>query len=69
MNATSPRQERDILQDAAAVFLELDRLHSAARALETSLEVLRTEYGVATLRWGWAPDQLRLACTDQGLLP
>jgi hypothetical protein len=67
--ATSPRHERDILQDAAAALSELDRLHSVARALDTSIEALCAEYGVATRRLGYAPNHLRQACAAQGLLP
>lgn len=69
ITATSPRQEREILQDAAAALSELDRLHSTARALHASIEALCAEYGVVTRRWGYAPNHLRQACTAQGLLP
>lgn len=69
ITATSPRQERDILQDAAAALAELYRLHSTARAMDTRVEALCREYGDATRRWGYAPHHLRQACTAQGLLP
>jgi hypothetical protein len=67
--ATSPRQEREILQDAAAALSELDRLHSTARALDTRIEALCHEFGDATRRLGYAPHHLRQVCTAQGLLP
>lgn len=69
ITATSPRQEREILQDAAAALSELDRLHSTARALDTRIEALCREFGDATRRWGYAPHHLRQACAAQGLLP
>ena len=69
MNATSPRQEREILQDAAAALSELDRLHSVARAMDARIEALCREFGDATRRWGYAPHHLRQACAAQGLLP
>jgi hypothetical protein len=69
MNATSPRQEREILQDAAAALSELDRLHSAARAMDTRIEALCREFGDTTRRWGYAPHHLRQVCAAQGLLP
>jgi hypothetical protein len=68
MNSTSPRQERDILQDAAAALAEHDRLHSATRALDARIEALCREYGDCTRRWGYAPHHLRQTCTAQGLL-
>jgi hypothetical protein len=68
MNSTSPRQERDILQDAATALAEHDRLYGATRALDARIEALCAEYGVATRRWGYAPRHLRQACTAQGLL-
>ncbi len=67
-NATPPRPERDILQDAATALAEHDRLHSATRALDARIEALCAEYGVATRRWGYAPHHLRQTCTAQGLL-
>ena len=69
MNSTSPRLERDILQDAAVALAEHDRLHSTARALDARIEALCAEYGVATRRWGYAPHHLRQTCAAQGLLP
>lgn len=69
MTATSPRQEREILQDAAEALSALDRLHSTVRAMDASIEALCAEYGVATHRLGYAPHHLRQACTAQGLLP
>jgi len=69
MNATSPRQEREILQDAAAALAEIDRLHITARAMDARVEHLCREYGDATRRWGYAPHHLRQACAAQGLLP
>jgi hypothetical protein len=69
MNATSPRQEREILQDAAEALSELDRLHSTVRAMDTRIEALCAEFSVASRRWGYAPNHLRQACTAQGLLP
>lgn len=69
MNSTSPRLERDILQDAATALAEHDRLHSTARALDARIEALCREYGDCTRRWGYAPRHLRNACTARGLLP
>jgi len=69
MNATSPRQEREILRDAAAALSDLDRLHSTVRAMDARVETLCAEYGDATRRLGYAPHHLRQACTAQGLLP
>lgn len=69
ITATSPRQEREILQDAAAALAEIDRLHSTARAMDARVEALCREYGDATRRWGYAPHHLRQACAAQGLLP
>jgi hypothetical protein len=68
MNSTSPRQERDILQDAAAALAEHDRLHSATRALDARIEALCREYGDAKRMYGYAPHHLRQTCTAQGLL-
>ena len=68
MHSTSPRQERDILQDAATALAEHDRLYSATRALDARIEVLCAEYGVATRRWGFAPQHLRRAVEARGLL-
>ena len=67
--ATSPRQEREILQDAAEALSELDRLHSTVRAMDTRVEALCREFGDATRRLGYDPRHLRQACTAQGLLP
>jgi hypothetical protein len=63
-----PRQERDILTDAATVFAEHDELADALRASEERLQALCTEYGFATRRWGFAPHHLRKSCAAQGLL-
>jgi hypothetical protein len=68
-NATSPRLERDILQDAAAAIAEHDELANALRASEERLQALCVEYGVATRRWAYAPHHLRKSCAAQGLLP
>jgi hypothetical protein len=68
MQSTSPRQERDILQDAATALAEHDRLHSATRDLDARIEALCREYGDCTRRWGYAPHHLRQTCTAQGLL-
>jgi hypothetical protein len=68
MQSTSPRQERDILQDAAAALAEHDRLYSATRALDARIEALCREYGDCTRRLGYAPHHLRQTCTAQGLL-
>jgi hypothetical protein len=68
MNSTSPRLEREILQDAAVALAEHDRLHSATRALDARIEALCREYGDATRRLGYAPHHLRQTCTAQGLL-
>ncbi len=67
-NATSPRLERDILQDAAAAIAEHDELANALRASEERLQALCVEYGVATRRWAYAPHHLRKSCAAQGLL-
>ena len=68
MNSTSPRQERDILQDAAAAIAEHDRLHNATRALDERITALCREYGDATRRWAYAPQHLRRAVEARGLL-
>jgi len=68
MNSTSPRQERDILQDAAVAIAEHDRLYSATRALDTRIEALCREYGEAKRMCGYAPHHLRQTCAAQGLL-
>jgi hypothetical protein len=65
---TPPRQERDILQDAAAAIAEHDELANALRASEERLQALCVEYGVATRRWAYAPHHLRKSCAAQGLL-
>ena len=69
ITATSPRQEREILQDAAEALSELDRLHSTARALDTRIEALCVEFGETKRMWGYAPHHLRQTCAAQGLLP
>ena len=63
-----PRQERDILTDAATVFAVHDELANALREAEDRLQTLCSEYGVATRRWGFAPHHLRKTCVAQGLL-
>jgi len=68
ITTTPPRPERDILQDAATALAEHDRLHSATRALDARIETLCAEYGVATRRWGFAPQHLRRAVEARGLL-
>jgi hypothetical protein len=68
MNSTSPRLERDILQDAAAAIAEHDELANALRASEERLQALCREFGVATRRWGYAPQHLRRAVEARGLL-
>jgi len=68
MQSTSPRLERDILQDAAAALAEHDRLHSAARALDARIEALCREYGESKRMYGYAPHHLRQTCAAQGLL-
>jgi hypothetical protein len=67
-NATSPRQERDILQDAAAAMAEHDRLYGALRDLDERINALCLEFGDATRRWGYAPHHLRRAVEARGLL-
>lgn len=68
MNSTSSRQERDILQDAAAAMVEHDRLYSALRDLDERIGTLCREYGDCTRRWGYAPHHLRRAVEARGLL-
>ncbi len=68
MNSTSPRLERDILQDAATAMAEHDRLHSALRDLDERIAGLCREFGDATRRWGYAPLHLRRAVEARGLL-
>ena len=63
-----PRQERDILTDAATVFAVHDELANALREAEDRLQILCSEYGVATRRWGFAPHHLRQNCVARGLL-
>jgi len=65
---TSPRQERDILQDAATALAEHDRLHNATRALDARIEALCREFGEAKRMYGYAPHHLRKSCAAQGLL-
>ena len=67
-NATSPRQERDILQEAATAMAEHDRLYSALRDLDERITALCREYGDCTRRWGYAPHHLRRAVEARGLL-
>jgi len=69
MNTTAPpRQERDILQDAAAALAEHDRLRGTLRDLDGRITALCREYGDCTRRWGYAPHHLRRAVEARGLL-
>lgn len=68
-NATSPRQERDILQDAATAMVEHDRLYSATRALDERIAALCREYGDVKRLYAFAPHHLRKICAAHGLLP
>jgi hypothetical protein len=68
MKNEQPRQERDILTDAAAVFAVHDELAGALREAEDRLQALCSEYGVATRRWAYAPHHLRNAAKASGLL-
>ena len=68
MNSTSPRLERDILQDAAAALAEHDRLYGAMRDLDERINALCLEFGDCTRRWGYAPHHLRRAVEARGLL-
>jgi len=63
-----PRQERDILQDAATALAEHDRLYGAMRDLDERIGALCREYGDCTRRWGYAPHHLRRAVEARGLL-
>jgi hypothetical protein len=68
MNTTTkPRLERDILNDAAAVFAVQDELATALREADERLQALCLEYGEATRRWGYAPHHLRRAVEARGL--
>jgi hypothetical protein len=67
-NATPPRLERDILQDAAAAIAEHDRLHSATRVLDERITALCREYGDVKRLYGFAPHHLRKSCAAHGLL-
>jgi len=66
--STSPRLERDILQDAATAMAEHDKLYSALRGLDEHINALCREYGDCTRRWGYAPHHLRRAVEARGLL-
>ena len=68
MKNEQPRQERDILTDAATVFAVHDELATALRVSEERLETLCSEYGVVTRRWGYAPHHLRNAVKANGFL-
>ena len=68
MNSTSPRLERDILQDAAAAIAEHDRLRGTLRDLDGRIDALCREFGEAKRMYGYAPHHLRQTCTAQGLL-
>jgi hypothetical protein len=67
MTANQPRLERDILDDAAAVFAVQDELTTALREAEERLQALCLEYGSAMRLWGFAPHHLRRACQARGL--
>ena len=67
-NATSPRQERDILQDAAAALAEHDRLYSTTRVLDERIAALCREYGDVKRLYAFAPHHLRKICAAHGLL-
>jgi predicted nucleic acid-binding protein len=67
-NATSPRLERDILQDAATALAEHDQLHSTARALDARIAALCREYGDVKRLYAFAPHHLRKICAAHGLL-
>jgi hypothetical protein len=68
MKNEQPRQERDILTDAATVFAVYDELAGALREAEDRLQTLCREYGVVTRRWAYAPHHLRQAAKARGLL-
>jgi hypothetical protein len=68
MKNEQPRQERDILTDAATVFAVHDELAGALREAEERLQALCVEYGVVTRRWAYAPHHLRKSCAARGLL-
>jgi len=68
MQSTSPRQERDILQDAAAALAEHDRLRGTLRDLDGRIDALCREFGESKRMYGYAPHHLRQTCTAQGLL-
>jgi hypothetical protein len=62
-----PRLERDILDEAAAVFAVQDELTNALREAEDRLQSLCLEYGSAMRLWGFAPHHLRRACQARGV--
>lgn len=62
-----PRLERDILDEAAAVFAVQDELTNALREAEDRLQRLCLEYGSAMRLWGFAPHHLRRACQARGV--
>ena len=68
MNSTSPRQERDILQDAAAALAEHDRLYGAMRDLDERIGALCREFGDVKRLYAFAPHHLRKICAAHGLL-
>jgi RNA polymerase-interacting CarD/CdnL/TRCF family regulator len=68
MKNEQPRQEREILNEAAKVFTVHDELATALRVSEEHLETLCSEYGLVTRRWGYAPHHLRNAAKASGLL-
>jgi len=67
-NATSPRLERDILQEAATAMAEHDRLYGALRDLDERIAALCREYGDVKRLYGFAPHHLRKSCAAHGLL-
>jgi hypothetical protein len=68
MKNEQPRQERDILTDAATVFAVHDELAGALREAQDRLQTLCREYGDCTRKWGFAPHHLRQNCVARGLL-
>jgi len=68
MNSTSPRLERDILQDAAAALAEHDRLYGAMRDLDERIGTLCREYGDVKRLYAFAPHHLRKICAAHGML-
>lgn len=67
MSNEPPRLERDILNDAAAVFAVQDELATALREAEERLQKLCLEYSGVKRLYGYAPHHLKLACQARGL--